>query len=510
MSSVACYFDHAAQIARLLSPDSDSKWLSNNDLGDDDAFGPRNSLAEAADWLTDAVGPRKRIDLVCVGVSDSMCRWLSAPSAEPNVVAAAARGKGEEWGAGAMLGTIEPLTSPHQKAKQSAKPTTGRRTESHFPVLAIRDAPARVLLDNLDANGVRVGSVVTLWHAMCRAWDESLPTERVREELGRGSDNENTEAAAASPITAIITTTGDQSVVWAWSRGRQLITGGHAAIGRASQSNFSDHAESNTETPAYEAAFGRIALDWLTWAAQLGQTPNNIIIISPDASEIALQCDRIWPTAPHRLVPEIDPVAATLNRLLSADPIRPESDARTCVATLTNRPSRAHRRLSQWVGVILLAFAVAVIGFGWKLHAQAGAYARLERVTKAQIALKLGDIDERMSRDPRPLRAIDNKINELVSGNEGFVEPALPLPILTELLRVAAALEGADGVTVERIEITESRSTLRLLIPDTATGERVIEALHAPGGKIRWIEAAGPLTGRLIFNGAWALEDLRL
>jgi hypothetical protein len=510
MSSVACYFDHIAGIARLLSPDSDTKWLPGNELSDDDAFGPRNRLAEAADWLTDAVGPKKRIDLVCVGVSDSVCRWLSAPSAEPNVVAAAARGKGEEWGAGAMLGTIEPLTSPYQKSKQSGKPAIGRRSESHFPILAIHDAPARVLLDNLDANGVRVGSVVTLWHAMCRAWDDSLPTERVREELGRGSDNGNTEAAAASPITAIIATTGDHSVVWAWSRGRQLITGGRAAIGRASPSSLSDPAEPGAEAPGYEAAFGRIALDWLTWAAQLGQTPNNIIIISPDANEIARQCDRIWPTAPRRLVPEIDPVAATLNRLLGADPIRPESDARTCVATLTNRPGRAHRRLNQWVGVILLAVAVTVIGFGWKLHAQANGYAGLERAAKAQIATKLASIDERLARDPRPLRAIDIKINELTSGNEGFTEPALPLPILNELLRVAAALEGVEGVKVERIEITESRSTLRLLIPDTATGERVIESLHAPGGKIRWIEAAGPLTGRLVFNGAWSLEDQRL
>ncbi len=64
---------------------------------------------------------------------------------------------------------------------------------------------------------------------------------------------------------------------------------------------------------------------------------------------------------------------------------------------------------------------------------------------------------------------------------------------------------------VERIEITESRSSLRLTIPDTVTGEKVIEALRTSRGKIRWTETTiGTLTDRLNFNGAWNIEEERL
>ncbi|MCB9838615.1 MAG: hypothetical protein H6813_04685 [Phycisphaeraceae bacterium] len=510
MSSTACYFDVSAETARLFAQAGESRWTPAGDLADDDPFAPRKRLQDIAMWLTEGVGSKKRIDLFCLGVSDSMCQWLSAPSAEMNVVAAAARGKGEEWGPGAALGTIEPLTSPHQKAKRSEKQAPGRRSGTHFPVLAIHDAPARVLLDALDRDGIRVGSIVSLWHAMCRAWDESLPTERVREELKSGSDNGSTETAAASPITAILVTTDDNALVWVWSRGRQLVTGGRAALIRAEHIDQTDSTPTTPPSSPLADVCGRLALDWLTWSAQLGQTPERIIIISPDAREIATECERLWPTAPARLIPEIDPVKATIDRLSAGVPVKPEADARTCIASLTNRPGRAHRRLNQWVGVILLGVAIAIIGLGFRLHAQAGQYQQQERSFQAEIVGKLGDIDQRLARDPRPLLAIDNKINQLATTNEGFEEPALPLPILTELMRVATALQGAEGVKIERIEITETRSTLRLQIPDTVTGERVIEALRTSDGKIRWIESAGPLTGRLVLNGAWTVEEPRL
>ena len=493
MSSIACYIDDNAQVVRLLKPEGDSRWTPAKEIGDDDAFAHRNHLAEAAEWLTDAIGSRKRLDLVCLGVSDALCRWMTAPSAEPNVVIAAARGKGEEWGHGASVGTIEPLTAPHRKVrKQSA---ASHAPASHFPVISIHDAAIRVLLDELDTRGVRVGSVMTVWHAMCRAWDESLPTERALEDLAKASDNGNTETTATSPITAILITPDDNSIVWAWSRGRRLVTGGRAVVAAADLDN----------------ACGRIALDWLTWSAQLGHSPERIIIISPNADALAQQCERFWPAATPRQIPEVDPIAATLNQLLAADHIKPESDGRTCVATLTNRPSRAHRRLSQWVGVIMLAIALAIGGVGWQFNRQANHYRDKGQDIQTDIREKLAPIDQRLARDPRPIKALENIINELAAGSEGFVEPELPLPILNELLRVATSLEGAEGVTVERIEITETRSVLRLQIPDTATGEQIIEALRTSEGDIRWIESpTGSLTGRLVFNGAWTLEDERL
>ena len=507
MSSTACYIENSARIVRLLTPDSDSRWTPGKDISEDDPFGPRNLINDAAAWLTKSIAPKKRIDLVCLGVNDTICRWLTAPSSEPGVIAAAARGKGEEWGPGATLGAIESLSSPHRK---STKLRPGDKTENHFPVLAIRDAPTRVLLDDLDANGVRIGSVITLWHAMCRAWDESLPTERVREELAKGSDNGDTEPAVASPITAIIATTDDNSVAWAWSRGRQLVTGGRAAVARSEPINPSV-PDADSPSSNYKDAFGHIALDWLTWTAQLGQSPDRIIIVSPDADAIAQQCDRLWPAATHREVVEADPVGATIKRLIAADAIKPESDARTCVVALTNRPSRAHRTLSQWIGVIMLGIAIAIVGLGWQFHSQAKTYSKMEQEFKNATTNKLKPIDERIARDPRPVIALKNKINELAAGTDGFVEPELPLPILDELLRVISALEQTEGITVERVQITESRSILRLQVPDTATGEQIIEALRTSKGHIRWTESAGgPLSGRLTLNGAWTLESNRL
>ncbi|VAX39019.1 hypothetical protein MNBD_PLANCTO03-726, partial [hydrothermal vent metagenome] len=223
------------------------------------------------------------------------------------------------------------------------------------------------------------------------------------------------------------------------------------------------------------------------------------------------QCDRLWPAAPHREIFESDPVAATINRLIAADTVRPESDARACVVALTNRPSRAHRTLNQWVGVIMLGVALAIVGLGWQFHRQAKDYSRMEKEFKSATTAKLKPIDERIARDPRPVVALKHKINELAAGTDGFVEPELPLPILDELLRVVTALEQTEGITVERIQITESRSLLRLQIPDTATGEQIIEALRTSGGNIRWTESAGgPLSGRLTLNGAWTLENNRL
>lgn len=507
MSSIASYIDDNAQTIRLLKPDGDAKWSPGKDIGDDDAFAHRNRLSSAADWIVASLSQKKRLDLVCLGVSDALCRWMTAPSTEPNVVAAVARGKGEEWGSVAAIGTTEPLTAPHRKSHQRTTAVHG--AESHFPAISIHDASYRVLLDELDTRGIRVGSVLTIWHAMCRAWDESLPTERAMEDLGKGSDNGNTQTAASSPITAILITTEDNAVVWAWSKGRRLLTGGRNFV---AHNNTSDSIETvGPSIPDYSSACGRIALDWLTWSAQLGQSPERLIIVSPDANEIAKQCARLWPTAKQRQIPEIDPIAATLNQLITADPIKPESDARTCVASLTNRPSKAHRRLNQWAGVLLLAIALTIAGLGWQFRKQSSVYNEQEQAIATNIAAKLTPIDQRMARDPRPKRALENKINELAAGSEGFVEPGLPLPILSELLRVGAALKDTENVKIERLEITETRSVLRLSIPDTVTGEQIIENLRTSTGSIRWIESnTGIQTGRLVLNGAWTLESDRL
>ncbi len=329
------------------------------------------------------------------------------------------------------------------------------------------------------------------------------------EDLGKGSDNGNTQTAASSPITAILITTEDNAVVWAWSRGRRLLTGGRNFIALNSPSDSVEPV--GPSTPDYSSACGRIALDWLTWSAQIGQSPERLIIVSPDANEIARHCARLWPTAKHRQIPEIDPVAATLNQLITADPIKPESDARTCVASLTNRPSKAHRRLNQWAGVLLLAVALTIAGLGWQFRRQSAVYNEQEEAIATNIEGKLAPIDQRMARDPRPKRALENKINELAAGSEGFVEPDLPLPILSELLRVGAALEKTEDVKIERLEITETRSVLRLSIPDTVTGEQIIENLRTSTGSIRWIESnTGIQTGRLVLNGAWTIEGDRL
>jgi len=511
MSAFAAYLDDSASVIRRFTPAGDESWTPPADAGPEgDAFAHRKRLSAAAAWLAGSLDSRKRLDAVCLGVSDAVCRSLTAPSAEPDVVIAAARGKGEEWGAHSAVGATEPLAAPPSaRRRRSAHPETG---DSHFPVLTIHDASVRVLLDELDKRAVRVGAVLTLWHALCRAWDESLPTDRAREDLPAQSDNGNTEPTTESPITAILTQIDEHTVVWAWSRGRRLVTGGRAALAHTHPPD--DQPFSDTHELDYRSACGRISLDWLTWSAQLGRTPDRILIIGPeaDARRLAAECDRLWPDAPHREIVEGDPVAATLNQLVAADPIRPESDGRTCVATLTNRPGRAHRRLHQWIGVSLLVVAVAIGGLGWRFNTQAERYQRESANIEARVSSQLTPIDPRLARDPRPARALEGRIAELATQSEGFEEPDPPLPILQEFLRVGNAIGDAPDVRIERFEVGENRSVLRLRIPDTATGEQIVEALRTSDGAIRWVEAgAGGLqTGRVILNGTWTIEGPRL
>ncbi len=506
------YLEPDLSLVRVLSESGDSTWRPDPSELQEDVSGEGRShrltgpepitVGEAAQWSAHALGARGRLDHVCLGVDQALCVWIAAPSADPGVVAAALRHRGEEWGVfGATFATVQPLAvdeshSPEQEAAPARSLIARLRARfeqraggesRRMAVLCLQDGAVRNWLDELDRRGVRIGAISTLWHAIVRAW-----------------------SGERSGVSAVAVVERGGRITWAWGQQGDLLAGGLAALppeqaleGGSSPNGDSEAAQTD------EAEAGRLVLDWLTWSAQLGETPDRIVLIGHGNERIASALSERWPGAEVELIDEADPVGATLSRIAEA-PLGEGGmeNPRRALVELSRRPSRTHRRLFVWSAAAVALLGVALAGTGYKMHQRAETLRAQASGFESTLAESIRQVDPSAMEAPSPVRRLRTTLAEALEARRQIEEPPPPEPILEELQRLGDTLRQMEelGGTIEMISISDElqggRITLRFTGFEAEQVQRDIEGLDGP---MRW---QGQISGQppnvtLTLTGVW-------
>jgi hypothetical protein len=527
----------------------------------------RDAAAWIAATLPGLAGARgRKIDRVCIDADGAVCAWVSSPVAQPEIVRAEAKRQTEaervdDQADDGIEGyeapprfpdlpgelDFQPLMAeagPVAKAGKERSPAKvrGKKAASGAPiggpsarrvaVLASPDASARLLLDELDRVGIDFGSVVSIWHAMASVWDPGL---RDKQQAGppRVDDDGVVIAERSVSMTAVVVLDpASQRLLWSWSRAGSLDATGSIRLVRGAGDRV-------MLTPG---CVGRLTAEWLSWAAQLGLTPERVLCVGPfraepvvseapalpgedddgeasaprgpagfDAGAFAGAVAKSWPRASVDVVTLDDPVEHTLTRFAErVDAARDAAAAgaprcATEIEPLTDRPGRLHRWMYRSVAAATVCLAVLTAAAGWRLGASsAAARAGAIELREAQKAL-LAEIDPALSKSRNPTGDLRRMLEQLgpVSAEPAF-DP--PKPILQELESIALAI-GDPAYTLDSISLQDF--TVRLVVD--VDGAVDFENLQASLQSIaRSTRPAGPPTlndrnGRLrvTFNFLW-------
>lgn len=490
MSDRACYIqrtDRGAAIvrARLLSERSDESWTAGPSI---DAGAAELAASDAAAWLRDRLAETrtpKRLDTLCLDLDGAVCSWVKGRDADADLIRSAVEGADTSAAEGDD-DAIDPALTPGIADRLPRLPmevsydllVSGEPTD-RAGVLAAPDAPVRLLLDRIDAMGVRVERVITLWHALAEAWD---PGARQT-----GSDSASIVASDHPPAAVVAIDHHAGRLVWTWSRQGALIACGSIRLKRerpAHQPAGLQVAQPGPGAEVHEHDIARLAGDWLAWSAQIGVCPTRVVVVGmPEprgmtAGEIGTGLTRVWPGALTDLIGCDDAVAETLRRTLDARHIN-------AFAPLTDRPTRTHRAAYRWT-----ALALIVVGMGVGVLA-AQFFARASRTRDQLTALRaertelLTAVDPALILDPFPLVAIDTRINT-IERRTGSVAEENPRPILTELDTLSFVMSMPE-VSVQSIQLTDTLVSIQARLNGARAAEDLDQALRAVGpSQLRW------------------------
>jgi hypothetical protein len=469
---------------RLISERSEQSWSAPSYTPDASVT---HDTEAAADWLAAQIRARgSRLDVLCLDTDGGIGAFLTSPSSDPAIVAAVALQKAMPTGSGGVtpLGEYAPspdaaavalLGEPEAPTEPASKPT-GVKTPSkprRLAVLAINDVPARLLLDALDARGITVSTVTSLWHAVAAVWDPASP---------RGTPaREDVVAAhtthAAGPITAIVMLDVDGRLVWCWSSGGSLLAGGSIRLpqDKSPETALSDparparaEAKPGIHVSAREAA--RLTTEWLAWAAQLGTAPSRVICIAPRSSEsspdlatFGESLAKAWPDAPVDLATSPDPLAETLTRLAErVDDAPKDASPVTPLPGLASRPARAHRRLLVFSSLAVAAVAMALGVWAYRLRAEAGeARAGALRVMDAwQNELRPIDPQLALRPDDAPFE-LQKRLDKLIADAKPKTTRGKSRPIMEELAVLSMVL-GDPEIHLVDVQFNPADVTVRV------------------------------------------------
>lgn len=456
----------------------------------------RTRAQAAGAWLARHPGAKRGIALACLDVSEIHCLWLRAPAAAPQVLATALRALGQDWGPEFAIGSIEPVApTAAPKSRFTRKPDAA---DSTFAGVIIRtpDALARLCLDELDNRGVRPGAVVTLWHAMARAWDDAAP----------GSDT----------ITAAVLVEPDRRLIWAWSRAGEFITGGSVTLPGAPpppapipEDQPPEDTHARIDWTAHAAQ--RLSLDWLSWSAQTGVMPQRLMIVGPGSAEIARVLRASWKDIPARTDETADPIGATITRAaggadrLDAAALGAPTGA-SCLPSLTARPTRAVRTRYMLAGVATLAVAAGVALLGLRFQSAAKETRLAAEDIKSQVDQRVTSLTTALPQGVSNVRlALDSRLAEMRRTDPPRL-PSAPRPIWQETRRFLDEVAKHEGVKIADQLFIESRnnSAVTLNIPERRAAESLGPALEVVTSGLSWKrQPGGSSDQQLKLTGTW-------
>lgn len=468
--------------------------------GEDSASDAGAAAAFLAQHLPSA---KPSIDLLCLDTQASLCSWLATPSGDEAVVSALARGAAASP-AGEQGERLSPLAvyaatplEAHVQSLGAAAPS-GRAA-----VLALGDVAGRLLIDALDARGVEVRGVVSLWQALALAWGD-------RQEQRTDEQNAGRVVAQQAGDLAVVLVEDPDRLSWVWARGTLLLCAGRQ---RLSPGAAPEGGGAGAQLGPEHAA--RLAAEWLAWSAQIGAAPARVLVIAPPsegAAAFGRALTAAWSGAAVDLALDQDPVGATLRRLargLDEQRITPREQD---VPALTARPRRAHQRMLGWTAGAVAALAGVCGVAALQLHAQAAG----SRRQAAELAQRSSDLIVRQHPDvaskPQGQHAfhMQAKLNELRRRSEkNRAEPSMP--VLPEAVTLAQAL-GRPEIQLVELALPSSgfvrvRVRLERSVEQVEHVKQLLE--RAPGSRIiGWTESqpreagSGPVVYE--FTGRWA------
>jgi len=456
----------------------DERWRTAVAGADDDVKGPErlaSVVRQAAGWTAEKLGRTHRLGAVVIGIDDSICARVSAPSPVREVVAAALDQRQREWSSELSASSVQALAPPasNRLSKAARKVDAPSAVSNRLTVLEGRDGRVRLWLDALDRLGVNPDSVLTLWHALVAAWASPA--------TGAHDDR----------VVGVVLVASDR-VVWSWSRGGDLLAGGWI------YTPPSDSAETPTA-----ALPNRLGLDWLAWAAQLEVSPELLEVVAAEPKPIADALTTLWPGARINSHCAEDPLAQTL--VAVATEPREADDARRCVVDLSHRPGRAHRRLAIWTSGAIVLFAAAITGVGVRQRMAIAQTKTLASELRAHVVQSVSAVDPALAQDVDPVRALRSLLASEREAHQPIDSPTPPRQIFLELSHLGDAIAKALGdrqlANVRSIKLDEVSGEVDVFVPDFVTGENILSNLQSTPGPMRWqgkfIGPKPPTTQRL-------------
>ncbi|MGD9690087.1 MAG: hypothetical protein AB7K52_10580 [Phycisphaerales bacterium] len=543
MSGVLCHIQRdgaGAAITGLLMADRREvrSWSPGSTSTEPEAR--RQGVEAAARWIASQLaGAGKRRPLILsVDLDGSRCGWLTAPSADHDVVKAAARAaalsSGDEAGGGPGLGVIwssehgdpgvdlcvqglsDDEAAPAVDANgtrrlfsRSSAPGTGTLPlgKHRLAVLAMPDACVRVLLDELDRAGVEVAGVISLWHALAQAWDPSRADAVSGGALKRPARAQ--EVAITEPVSAIVAIDPEGRLCWSWSRAGRLLAAGSQRLRRLEVARGPD-APPQAATPpgtrlrpenavveVSSADSGRLVSDWLAWSAQLGVAPARIVCLGPgDVVATGLPAGTglaalgqvlasAWPGAHAAAIEDNDPVASTMLRLAGAEE-DDHADERLAPAPaqlvdLSSRPGRMNRSMHWWLAAAGLAGACVLGALAWRVDNAARAVdlaATAERGVRTEILKQVESAFPNITRDPDPGRVLAAGLTQLRKTRE---DKTPERPIAAALERLISTAQDVPNLKLKKFTISSINLTIDFVVPDAEPGGVLLQRLRERG-----------------------------
>jgi len=498
MAASACHITTDLSHLSLYNGTQSSEWTAPDaPEPEQTASAYRQRAQAAAQWLSQQGPSARRLSVVCVDTSETLCTWIQSRSPSYQVLASAYHDQMLDWGEGASSVAVEPILSEAFEARQNehAKKRRGKASDGETAatsrvstaVITQHDALVRLWLDALDQRGVRPSAVISLWHALALAWAEK-------------SNN----------TSAVLYISENHRLTWCWSRNGDLLTGGTVASPRYAAVIDNEDGDRPPDAPdasdASDAASEhRLSLDWLSWGAHLGTFPESVKIISAKPSTLGRALAERFAELRTSADVQDDPIGATLER--AAASIAASADAlgsRRCLVRLTKRPTRAVRRRYRLSALALALASASFIGMSVRLqNASASIQPVISEYQKEQRELLTRIPDEELQKSPRAEFMLRSLINEKRKEPVQIAPPA-PAPIFAELESIIKVCASIEDVQLTRLILTgRSSSEIRLDKLNRRAQLETMNALNEGDGSLRWERRGGVTNTSLQLNGTW-------
>lgn len=460
---------------------------------------PRSMRAradEAARWIASQPSVRRRLGVLVIDVNEAICAWLRTPSLAQPVLAATLRAHAQDWGDLMPVSAFEPLVN----SQPTARGKRGKKNDGTLEdldnglalgVLCMPDATLRLWLDALDSMNVRIGNIMSLWHAMARVWPGD----------------------AGGGVTASVVIDDEKRLVWAWSQAGELVCGGAVTLlAPAEESQQPEGASGTDPAPtddidALAAAGKRLTLDWLTWSSHLGQVPERIHIVGMGTEKLAASLRERWGASRFETRSQTDPIGHTLQQLLGTMTETDETNPRRVLTRLSHRPTRSVRARYRLTAATLALSGVCLALVGQRLGAASKDMAAQEAAVRQQTR------EEARKEVPEiPVTGTAFELRQLLEAAankpvESFKPPPSPRPIYEEFQRIAGILENYPDVKINGIAFDQEATgqcRLQIRAPDRRTATEIFESIKGSGKPIEWTRQQSGA------GAAGAFDDLNL